>query len=147
MTTRMRAYQILLAEDSNPDILLVQAALSRLPLECAVQVIRDGAQAVNYIERIDKAYRRTPLDLALVDLYLPGQDGETVIRRLRSTEHYAQTPVIVISGSDSPRDYETAQRHAALHYFHKPANVSEFMQLGRIVKGVLTGRTQVQGAG
>ncbi len=53
-------------------------------------------------------------------------------------EQYAQTPVMVMSSSDAPADHETAEKHAALIYFRKSSWLSRFMELGKLVKGILT---------
>jgi len=88
---------------------------------------------------LDEDSKAPPIDLLLLDLHLPRRDGEDILRRLRSTERNAQTPVIVMTASDAPHDHQMAQKHAAIHYFRKPNSLVEFMQLGVIVRGVLTG--------
>jgi hypothetical protein len=44
-----------------------------------------------------------------------------------------------MSGSCAAADSDTAQRHAALHYFAKPSRLEDFMMLGSIVRDILTG--------
>jgi DNA-binding response OmpR family regulator len=80
------------------------------------------------------------MDLLLLDMHLPKRGGEDILKCLRSTERYAQTPVIVMTASDAPSDHHMAEEHAALHYFRKPANLAEFMELGVIARGVLSGQ-------
>lgn len=137
MTTRTPTFEILLAEDNAADVMLVRTALAEQQIDCALHVMKDGAQAIAFIEKIDADRRQRPLDLLLLDMHLPKHDGEDILKRLRSTERNAQTPVIVMTASDSPRDKEKAQKHAALHYFKKPSDLSEFMQLGDIIRDIL----------
>jgi hypothetical protein len=44
----------------------------------------------------------------------------------------------VLTSSDSPRDYETAEKNAAIHYFRKPSSLAQFLELGTIVKEVIS---------
>jgi CheY-like chemotaxis protein len=74
----------------------------------------------------------------LLDLHLPKRDGEEVLRRLRASERCGQTPVVILTSSDSPIDRETAERNAALHYFRKPSTLEQYMRLGDVVKDIIT---------
>ncbi|HEX7359598.1 MAG TPA: response regulator [Bryobacteraceae bacterium] len=132
-----RRFEIVLAEDNPADAELVREALEQHNVHCSLHVICDGAQAMELIDRLDADPKEPRLDLLLVDMLLPKRDGEAVLRRLRSTERYAQTPVVVISGLSSSAVEEAAIRNAAVVYFKKPAALEEFMRLGSIVRQVL----------
>ena len=132
-------YHILLAEDSSADVGLVRLALRDESLDHILHVAKDGEEAIVFIQDADRGSKSPPLDLLLLDMHLPKHNGEEILKCLRSTEHYAQTPVIVMSSSDAPADHETAQKHAALIYFRKPSTLAEFIELGKIVKNILTG--------
>lgn len=134
--------QILLAEDNAADVALVREALQEHSVSCALHVVKDGAEAIGFIERLDEDRREPRLDLLLLDMHLPKRDGEDILRRLRSTERYAQTPVIVMTASTSPRDQEAAEKHAALHYFRKPSSAAQFLKLGAIIEDILSGRSR-----
>jgi hypothetical protein len=45
---------------------------------------------------------------------------------------------VVLTSSDSPQDYENAERNAAIHYFRKPSSLAQFLELGTIVKEVIS---------
>jgi CheY-like chemotaxis protein len=140
MTTGTSHLQILLAEDNAADIMLVREALKEQHLDCTLHVISDGAEAIAFLERLDRDPKAHGLDLLLLDMHLPKCDGEDILKRLRSTELNAQTPVIVMTASASPRDRVTAEKHAAMHYFNKPSDLSEFMKLGLLVREILTNK-------
>jgi two-component system response regulator len=84
------------------------------------------------------------LDLLLLDMHLPRYNGEQILQRLRSTERYGQTPVVVMTSSAAPEDQERAQKHAALFYFRKPSHLEEFIQLGVIVRDILVRKTPAE---
>ena len=139
-TTQDRPYHILLAEDSAADVGIVRIALRDQNLNHILHVSRDGEEALTFIEKADSDVNAPGPDLLLLDMHLPKYDGEAVFKRLRSTEHYAQIPVVVMTSSDAPQDHDRAQRHAALFYFRKPSRLEEFIQLGVIVREILTGK-------
>jgi CheY-like chemotaxis protein len=140
MTDRHAAFEILLAEDNLADISLVREALNEHQVNCSLHSVRDGAHAIAFIERIDRDVKEPCLDLLLLDMHLPRYSGEDILRKLRAMERCAQTPVIVMTSSAAPSDERSAEKHAVLHYFRKPSELNEFMELGRIVKEVLSSR-------
>src|SRR5581483_6234407 len=126
MPNRDPSYHILLAEDSAADVGIVRLALRDQNLDHVLHVARDGEEAINFIERMDRDRKQPGLDLLLLDMHLPRYSGEQILKRLRSTERCAQTPVIVMSSSIAPEDRDRAQKHAALIYFSKPSRLDEF---------------------
>ena len=138
MAIEIRPYQILLAEDSAADVGIVRIALRDQGLDHVLHVARDGEEAISFIQKADNDRKAPGPDLLLLDMHLPKYNGEEVLKCLRSTELYAQIPVVVMTSSDSPADHDRAQKHAAMFYFRKPSRLDEFIQLGMIVRDILT---------
>ena len=134
-----RTYHILLAEDCSADVGIVRIALRGQNLDHVLHVAKDGEEAIGYILEADRHLNAPCFDLVLLDMHLPKHDGEEILKCLRSTECYAQTPVVIMSASDAPGDHEKAQEHGALIYFRKPSALAEFAVLGKIVRDILTG--------
>jgi len=134
--TAARPYQILLAEDSAADVGIVRIALRDQGLD---HILHDGEEAIHCIQKADRD-RKLPGPDLLLDMHLTRYNGEEILKSLRSTERYAQVPVVVMTSSDAPADHERAQRHAALFYFRKPSRLDEFTQLGVIVRDILTAK-------
>jgi CheY-like chemotaxis protein len=134
-------FNILLAEDNPADITLVRRALKSHGVDCELHVIQDGAEAIQWITNLDQAPNAPVLDMMLLDMHLPKHDGPEILRCLRSTENYAQTPVIVMTSQDSKAVAGQASRNAAMCYFRKPSSLDEFMELGAIVKTLLSSNT------
>jgi CheY-like chemotaxis protein len=146
MATEKRLYQILLAEDSAADVGTVRIALRDQGLDHIVHVARDGEEAISLIKKADE-YRKAPgPDLFLLDMHLPKYNGEEILKCLRSTERYAQIPVIVMTSSDAPADHDRPQKHAAMFYFRKPSRLDEFIQLGIVVRDILRKKPLAVGA-
>ena len=145
---RETPYHILLAEDSAADVAIVRIALRDQGLDHVLHIARDGEEAISFIEKADNDRKAPGPDLLLLDMHLPKYNGEEILKCLRSTERYAQIPVVVMTASDTPADHERAQKHAALFYFRKPSRLDEFIQLGAIVRDILTrNKPLARGAG
>lgn len=131
--TSVPALQILLAEDNAADVLLVQEVLKEEGIACTLHVMKDGEQAIKFIDGLDGDPAALPLDLVLLDMHLPKRDGGEILDGLWSTQCCAQTPVIVMTASDAPPDDARARKHA-LQYFRKPSSLSEYMRLGAMIR-------------
>ncbi|HLG99171.1 MAG TPA: response regulator [Bryobacteraceae bacterium] len=133
---------ILVVEDNPADLTLVREALKEHQIDCTLHVTNDGAKAIAFLSSLDTDSKAPRLDLVLLDMHLPKRDGADILKSLRATERYGQTPVIVMTASDAPEDYEKAEKNAALSYFRKPSSLAEFMKLGALVKSVLSGSNE-----
>jgi len=106
-------------------------------VRCELKVMQDGEQAIAYIERA-VAGQSPSIDLLLLDLNLPRRSGVDILKSLRSIDRYSETPVVVMTGSDAPKDRE-ATAQDAVHYFVKPSTLAEFIRLGSLVRDILSG--------
>ena len=128
--------RIILAEDNRGDVILVEEALRCYALDYALQVCRDGDDMTTTIKAIDAGEIPCP-DVVLLDLNLPVHNGHTLLRQLRDSSVCQHVPVIIVTSSDAPRDREQTLQLGANHYFRKPSDYDQFMQLGSVVKEVL----------
>lgn len=133
----MHRPRVLLVEDNPADANLVEEAFAEANLECDLSIVRDGAQAVDLIERLDTGAAPHWPVLVLLDLNLPKISGVAVLERLRSSPQGKSAKVVVISSSDAPADRERVKLLGATSYFRKPTSLAEFMQLGPMVKAML----------
>jgi CheY-like chemotaxis protein len=131
---------VVLAEDNPGDVFLVRRALDSHHLAHELLVAQDGEEALNVVERAETG--EITIGILLIDLNLPKHDGGEILARVRSCEQTADLPVILLTSSDSPYDRERILGLGANRYFRKPTDLYSFMQLGRIVREVLseTGR-------
>ena len=132
--------RILLAEDNSGDILLIRRALAEYGIEHELHVVHDGEQAIKFLARAGRPGEAPRPDLVLLDLNLPRVDGAEVLMELRHNPRCAATPVIVVTSSNAARDRARLTELGISHYFQKPSDLDEFMQLGAVVRDVLGGR-------
>lgn len=130
--------QVLLIEDNQADILLVREALRKHRLDFAIQEFADAEQALHHVETMGKAVPCP--DLVLLDLNLPKGSGMDFLRAWRKTKRCSDTPVIIVTSSDSARDRAAAAELGVAGYFRKPSGLDAFLTLGGVIRDVLTER-------
>jgi CheY-like chemotaxis protein len=129
--------QILLAEDNEGDVMLVERALTEHRIAHELHVVKDGDEALEFLERMGGAGAPPCPDLLLLDLNLPKVDGPQVLQTFRKHPACAETPVVVVTSSNAPADRKRLDDLGATAYFRKPFDLSEFMRLGDVVREVV----------
>lgn len=133
----MRLYEkepktILLVEDSPDDERLAIRAIRQIQAPIALDVARDGAEALDYFfgeeGLIAKGQLCTPV-LVLLDLKLPKVSGIEVLKKLRADSRTRCVPVVVLTLSDEERDLIDCYRHGANSYIRKPVNYDQFIEI------------------
>src|ERR1051325_7620957 len=102
----MKLKRILLAEDDAKDIELSLEALEEHNLANEVVVVRDGAEALDYLYRRG-SYATRPVGLpaiVLLDLKMPKLDGMEVLRQLKSDAELKVIPVVMLTSSREEQD-------------------------------------------
>lgn len=119
--------EILLVEDNPHDIKLALHAFRSHNLINRVQVVRDGAEALNVIFAGDQgeSFVNCP-KVILLDLKLPLIDGIEVLRRLKSDERTRQIPVVIMTASSEEPDIQTCYQLGANSYIVKPVDFDQF---------------------
>jgi CheY-like chemotaxis protein len=131
MTTGLR--HILLAEDSENDIELTLAALESHRVANEVVVVRDGAEALDYL-RCQGRFAGRPADnpvLILLDLKMPKVDGFQVLREVKQDPALRAIPVVVLTSSREEQDLVQTYGLGANAYVVKPVEFHEFMEAVR----------------
>ena len=84
-------------------------------------------------------------DLVLLDIMLPGEDGLTVLRRLRSQSETRSTPVILVTAKDTELDVVRGLDLGADDYISKPFGIMELISRVKArLRGVPTPQTPAQ---
>jgi CheY-like chemotaxis protein len=122
---------ILLAEDNPADVYLLREALaSAAPDSIDLMVVSDGEEALDFVAGRGRFDGKQAVDLVVLDLNLPKNDGAEVLRTLRGSARFSSVPVVILTSSDSPLDKANAQRLGASCYITKPSDLDEFLALG-----------------
>lgn len=121
--------RILLAEDSLNDIMLTRAALEEITLANALDVVRDGAEALDYLF-CQGAYanRDTGMPIVmLLDLKMPKVDGMEVLRQIRARSDFKTLPVVILTSSREESDLVAGYSIGANAYVVKPVDFGDFV--------------------
>ncbi len=122
---------ILLVEDNPDDEALTLRAIRKNHIANKVIVVRDGAEALDYLFGRGAYEGRKVTDLpavVLLDLKLPKLDGLEVLRRLRQDERTRLVPVVVLTTSNEERDVVESYSLGANSYVRKPVDFEQFSQ-------------------
>jgi len=125
--------RILLAEDNANDLELTLAALEANRLANEVIVVRDGAEALEWLFRRGKfADRDQDLPaLVLLDLKMPKVDGLEVLRQIKSDARLRLTPVVMLTASREESDLIRSYQLGVNAYVVKPVEFGSFMDAVR----------------
>ena len=129
--------EILLVEDNPGDALLVKAALASHNILHNLRLVRDAHEAIAYASNMGASVESPYPDVILLDLNLPKADGATLLAEFRKRSRCLNTPVIVVTSSDAPKDRERMAALGVARYFKKPFDFQEFLKLGAVVSEVV----------
>lgn len=120
--------EILLVEDDDDDLELTLRAFRKHGLEQRVAVVRDGAEALDYLFGTGAyANRVAPLPrVVFLDLNMPRVDGIEVLQRMRTDERTKNIPVVVLTSSSDRKDLGESYTSGTNSYVVKPVDSSEF---------------------
>lgn len=122
---------ILLVEDDPQEVELTLRVLRNENIRAAVQVSRDGEEALDYLFRRGDYSGRSPNHqpgLVLLDLKLPRVSGFQVIEEIKGRDDTRSIPIVVLTSSGEQKDIVESYRLGANSYVQKPVGSSEFRQ-------------------
>ncbi|MFC1902939.1 response regulator [Chloroflexota bacterium] len=125
---------ILLVEDNPDDIALTLRALKQYNIKNEIIVMRDGAEALDYLFATGAyADRDTSIMPAVVilDLKLPKVGGLEVLQRMRADERTELTPVVILTSSKEEGDMVNGYKLGANSYVQKPVDFTQFVEAAR----------------
>ncbi|MFY9904635.1 MAG: response regulator [Terriglobales bacterium] len=126
--------EILLVEDCPEDAELTIRALRRNKLANDIQVVEDGAEALDYLF-CRGAYKDRTLSqypkLVLLDLKLPKVSGMEVLRAIRGDERTKSIPVVIFTSSKEQRDLIDGYKLGVNAYAQKPVDFAQFSETVR----------------
>ena len=126
---------ILLVEDNPTDEKLTLRAFDRCGMQSQIFVVRDGAEALEYLwaEGRHAASEPPRPDVVLLDLKLPRVDGLEVVRRLRADERTRLTPIVILTASREDEDVFRSYSLGANAYVRKPVDFAQFVDAARTI--------------
>lgn len=120
---------ILLVEDNPKDLELTLVAFEKSQLANEVIVVRDGAEALDYLYRRETYSERPKGNPAVVvlDLKLPKVDGLQVLETIKKDIELQSIPVVVLTSSREEVDLLRSYRQGVNAYVVKPVGFEDFI--------------------
>jgi len=115
--------RVLVVDDDFEMIDLIREVLNLFP--CDMSVATDGEEALQILNA--EAERGQSVDVVLLDVMMPGEDGFHILERMKSNAQLAQTPVILITGLDSVMAKTRGLQKGADDYIIKPFDPQELL--------------------
>ncbi len=130
-------HTILLAEDNPDDVELTLAAFRENRLLNEVIVLRDGAEALDYLFRRNAFADRVGGNpgLILLDLKMPKVDGLEVLRTIKADPRLKMIPVVVLTSSRHEQDLARSYNLGVNAYVVKPVDFKEFVDAVKVLGG------------
>ena len=123
--------EILLAEDNPNDVELTLHTLRKHNLANRIHVVRDGAEALEFLF-CTGAYAHRDIThgpkVVLLDLKLPLVDGLEVLQRIKGDPRTRMIPVVVLTSSREERDIVESYRLGVNSYITKPVDFEQFTE-------------------
>lgn len=122
----LRPAEILLVEDDEGDAILTEKALAKGPIPFNLHVAETGEEAIDWLRHgYDFGGHHRP-DLILLDLNLPGIQGQEVLEQVKQDPDLRRIPVVILTSSKSESDILTSYESYANTYMVKPGDPTIF---------------------
>ena len=129
MTEAPQELEVLLVEDTATDAELCIRTLKKRNLANQVVWVKDGAEALDYLFRVDPVEERKPLPrVVLLDLSLPKVSGLEVLQKIKANARTKDVPVVVLTSSKDDRDIVESYRLGVNSFISKPVSFDAFVE-------------------
>ncbi len=125
---------ILLVEDNPDDVELTMMALKENYIANRIDVVTDGAEALDYLfctGKYEGRDKNAMPAIILLDLRLPKLDGLEVLKRIREDERTSLLPVVILTSSKEEKDLVNGYKLGANSYIQKPVDFKQFAEAVR----------------
>lgn len=120
---------ILLVEDNEGDIVLTKEAFDEGKIKNSISVVRDGWEAIQYLEQKVGYEEAQKPDLILLDINLPKMNGHKVLQHIKNHESLKHIPVIMLTTSSDETDILKSYQNHTNCYITKPVDINNFMEV------------------
>lgn len=110
----------------------------------AKQAFKDGKIIINvkvyettdlFIDEMDDIQSCDMPDLIMLDLNLPGTDGRELLTKIKQSDKWKNTPIIVLTTSKSEEDIISSYKLHCNSYIIKPIDPLQFLNIARSIDG------------
>jgi CheY-like chemotaxis protein len=130
--------RVVVVEDNLDDRDLLIRQLRKSQIDNHVKFLTDGEEALDFLSHLPPPLPFTDLIAIFLDLKLPGMSGVELLRAIRTLARVQNTPVIIMTSSLDPKDFEACQELKVAAFVPKPITFESFSK-------AITGLTHMPG--
>jgi CheY-like chemotaxis protein len=121
---------VLLVEDDPAHAAIIKRNFAEAGTSNFLVHVDNGQAAIDYMRQSKATQETAPKpDLVMLDLRLPKVSGMEVLAGIKSDPDLSETPVVILSTSDTEKDISEAYRRRANGYLVKPFDFAEFSSM------------------
>lgn len=128
MTNRQDTCEILLIEDSEEDVYACRRACKEVNALININYCHSGHEGFEYLLKQLESDDGCVPDIILLDLNLPGEDGRSILIKIKQHQQLQHIPVTVLTTSNDPQDIHYCYKHGANSYIQKPVKYESYKQ-------------------
>ena len=102
MTAAEKPARIVVIDDSSTDVLMLRYALQRFNQPYELEVLKDGEEALRFVDRHRRGDRSPEPCVIVLDLHLPRYGGLAVLRVIKREPALAHIHVVVLTTLATP---------------------------------------------
>ncbi len=118
MSTESKEATVLIVEDNVSNFVLMARMLGFMGIRCEWKT--SGFEVVEYADTLEH------VDLILMDIRLPYEDGYEALRKLRAEQSLREIPVLAVTAYASEEQMERARKAGFDGFIGKPLNPDRF---------------------
>jgi len=126
--------EVLLVEDNPADVRLTEEALKEGKVLNNLSVVKDGVEAMDFMNKRGKYADALRPDLILLDLHLPKKNGHEVLAEIKEDPNFKRIPTVILTISKDEQDIIESYNLHANCYITKPVDLDQFINVVRSVE-------------
>lgn len=129
----MKLIEVLLVEDDPQDVEITKEVMELSKVKLNVNVVGNGAEALDYLRKEDGYEHAIKPDLILLDLNMPKMNGREFLEEMKKDEQLKLIPVVVLTTSKAEEDIVKTYKLGASCYVTKPVGLDQFQKVVQAV--------------
>lgn len=125
----VKLVDILVVEDNPGDARLIMEVLKSDKIYNSLHIVKDGVEAMEFLNKSGKFKDVPRPDLILLDLNLPKKDGREVLAEIKADSALKQIPVVIMTTSQSDEDILKSYKLHANCFITKPIDLDQFVKV------------------
>jgi two-component system, chemotaxis family, response regulator Rcp1 len=130
----MKTFHLLIVDDNPADISLTREGLAAAAYTGQIESVRDGIEALAFLNRKGEFSNVSKPDLVILDLNLPKRDGLAVLAAMKAGPDLRKIPVVIFSSSQLGKDIARSYELGANCYISKPGNLRDYFSTMRSIE-------------